>query len=103
MKLFSKYTVIFAVVISLYALGDYWTKDLAYSQIPNENLVTIAKPGIVKYDWTSGNLDYKGVNGNSDAADADTDWTIYKYTWVADNPTQIQERQGSWTGRALLF
>ena len=75
---------------------------LVYAQ-PIHNAVTIQKPGIVKFDWTSGNLDYKGVNANADAADGDTDWTIYKYTWVSSNPTVVQERQGSWTLRATYF
>ena len=65
--------------------------------------VTIHHEGLKKFDYTSGNLDYLGVNENADAADGDTDWTIYKLTWVGSNCTVIQKREGSWTGRALLF
>jgi len=76
---------------------------LAYAQPIDSNAITVKKPGIIKFDWTSGNLDYKGINANADAADGDTDWVIYKYTWVTSNPTVIQEKQGSWTGRSSLF
>jgi hypothetical protein len=97
---FSKYTVFFLIVIGLYVFGDHWSTQ---AQSISPDTVTIAKPGIVKFDWTSGNLDYKGVNVNADASDDDTDWLIYKYTWVGSNPTKVQEKQGSWTLRATYF
>jgi hypothetical protein len=55
---------------------------------------------VSKFDWTSGDLDYMGINGRIDAADADTDWIIVKYTWVAGNPTLIKQRVTSWTNRS---
>jgi len=69
----------------------------------DSNTVTIHKAGIKKFDYTSGDLDYMGENENSSAADGDTDWTVYKFTWVGLNCTVIQKRSGSWTGRAALF
>jgi hypothetical protein len=54
-----------------------------------------------KLDFTSGDLDYKGVNNSISAADADTDWIITKYTWVSGNPTVIKQRVTSWTDRAI--
>lgn len=102
-KLFSTYTIIFFLAIGSYWLINNWCNKAIAQNIIGTTDVSIQKPGIIKFDWTSGNLDYKGVNVNADAADGDTDWLIYKYTWVGDNPTVIQKKQGSWTGRSLLF
>ena len=55
-----------------------------------------------QYDYTSGNLDYMGINTDPAAADADTDWCVFKYTWSGGNCTKIQMLVGSWTGRAGL-
>ena len=58
---------------------------------------------VSQYDWTSGDLDYKGFNVTLAAADAATTWYIWKYTWSTGNPTKIQgPLVGSWTGRAAL-
>ena len=102
----TRWFMIGLIVLSLYLvpkLDKYIAVQNATAEIIDPNAVTIQKPGIIKFDWTSGNLDYKGVNVNSDATDGDTDWLIYKYTWVGSNPTVIQKRTGSWTGRAALF
>ena len=88
------------VIASLFCMNKL---PSANGEITDSNAVTIQRPGVVKFDWTTGNLDYKGVNVNADALDGDTDWLIYKFTWVANNPTVIQKRQGSWTGRAALW
>ncbi len=103
---YTRWFMIGLIVISLYfvpRLDRYIAVQNATAEIIDPNAVTINKPGIVKFDWTSGNLDYKGVNVNSDAADGDTDWLIYKYTWVSSNPTVILKRTGSWTLRATYF
>lgn len=100
-KLFSRYTIIFILVISFYAVGNWWASISA--QPIDSNTVTIFRAGIKKYDYTSGNLDYIGENVNSDAADDDTDWTIYKVTWSSGEVIIIQKKEGSWTGRDALF
>lgn len=89
--------------ILILALMFLFSTINAYPQPIDSTAMTIQKPGIVKFDWTSGNLDYKGVNANASAADGDTDWLIYKYTWDGSNLTVILKRTGSWTGRAALF
>jgi hypothetical protein len=56
-----------------------------------------------RFDWTSGDLDYKGKNETHKALVTATDWQIYKYTWAAGLPTRIEgPLEGSWTGRAAL-
>ena len=55
-----------------------------------------------QYDYTSGDLDYMGINNDGSAADGDTDWIVFKYTWSGGNCTKIQMLIGSWTGRAGL-
>ncbi len=57
-----------------------------------------------QFDYTTGNLDYAGYNRNIAASDGDTDWYVFKYTWVGTNCTKILGPEvGSWTGRAALF
>lgn len=53
-----------------------------------------------QFDWTTGNLDYWGINGSITATDAQTDWVIFKFTWVSGNPTVIKQRITSWSLRA---
>ena len=55
-----------------------------------------------KYDWTSGKLDYVGVNANANATEGSTDWQVFKYQWDGDNVIDVQTRVGSWTNRASL-
>lgn len=56
-----------------------------------------------RFDWTSGDLDYKGFNLVADASVDATDWYIWKYTWSGGSPTIIQGPLiGTWTGRAAL-
>ncbi len=97
-RLFSRYTIFFLVFCALIGISDLWSAPPI-----GTDTVVIYKAGIKKLDYTSGNLDYMGENVNADAADGDTDWTIYKFTWDGTNCTVIQKRTGSWTGRAALF
>lgn len=56
-----------------------------------------------RYDYTSGNLDYKGFSVTHKLAEATATWEIWKYTWVGTNCTRIEgPLTGSWTGRAAL-
>jgi hypothetical protein len=52
-------------------------------------------------DWASGELDYYGVNASASAADGDTSWVIYKFTYSGGNMTKIQSKVGTWTARAV--
>lgn len=99
---YGKWFMIGLIVLSLYLVPKL-DKQIAVQNAAAEIIDTIQKPGVVKFDWTTGNLDYKGVNANADADDGDTDWIIYKYTWVSSNPTVILKRTGSWTLRATYF
>jgi len=56
-----------------------------------------------RFDFTSGNMDYKGLNPvHNEATDAVT-WYIFKYTWDGTDCTRIEgPLVGSWDGRATL-
>lgn len=56
-----------------------------------------------RYDYTSGNLDYKGQNTtHKEATNAET-WYIQKYTWMGDNVVRIEgPLVGAWDDRASL-
>ena len=56
-----------------------------------------------RFDYTSGNLDYKGSSEtNNPSTSAGEHWHIWKYTWVGDNPTRVQYLIGNWDDRATL-
>lgn len=75
--------------------GLEWAEGLGWLRHPINGVYPYEQ-----YDYTSGNLDYKGINTDRSADDADTDWIIFKYTWVSNNCTKIQMRITSWTNRA---
>jgi hypothetical protein len=77
--------------------------DLNVSMGDVEKLLAENYWGQTRFDWTSGNLDYKGYHISATGSDNATDWLIMKYTWDgSNNPTRIQVLIGSWTGRASL-
>lgn len=57
-----------------------------------------------RMDYTTGDLDYKGVSMTHKADVGDDVWWIWKYTWDATpNCTRIEgPLLGNWTGRAGL-
>lgn len=56
-----------------------------------------------RFDFTSGDLDYKGVHITHKVATTDTGWIVWKYTWSAGNLARIEgPLTGSWDGRADL-
>lgn len=56
-----------------------------------------------RFDWTSGNLDYKAFNATHKAATSDATWYIWKYTYSAGNLTRTEgPLEGSYDGRAAL-
>ena len=56
-----------------------------------------------RFDWTTGELDYKGLSMILGApTDAGDYWYIWKYTWSGGNPTRIQYALGNWDDRATL-
>jgi hypothetical protein len=72
-----------------------WAKGLGWLRNPVNGVFPYEQ-----FDYTSGNIDYKGINTDIAAADTDPDWIIFKYTWTGDNCTKIQMRITSWTLRA---
>jgi len=58
----------------------------------------------IRFDFTTGDLDYKGCSVTHKAAEGAGDlWYIWKYTWAAGLPTRIEgPLVGNWTGRAAL-
>lgn len=56
---------------------------------------------VEQYAWNAnGTLAYKGVNDVRAAADADTDWVIFKYSYTGSQVIKIEQRITSWTNRA---
>lgn len=57
-----------------------------------------------RMDYTTGDLDYRGVSKIHKAGVGDDVWWIWKYTWDATpNCTRIEGPLfGNWTGRAAL-
>jgi hypothetical protein len=77
--------------------------DLTVSMGDVEKLLSENYWKQVRYDWTSGNLDYKGFNLLATAAEDATDWYVWKYTWSDSKPTRVQgPLVGTWTGRSGL-
>lgn len=56
-----------------------------------------------RFDYTSGDLDYKGSSETHNAPTSSGDhWHIWKYTWVDSNPTRIEYLVGNWDNRATM-
>jgi len=57
-----------------------------------------------RFDFTSGDLDYKGLSKTHKASTAAGDlWSIWKFTWATRLPTRIEGPLiGNWDGRAAL-
>ena len=57
-----------------------------------------------RFDYTSGDLDYKGLSETHKASTAAGDlWNIWKYTWVSGNLTRIEgPLVDNWDDRATL-
>ncbi len=87
-------TIIFLLIIAA-AFADEWG---------DSSIITVEKAALRKFDYEGGaDVIYLGKNANPDAADSDTDWVIFKYTYVSEQVTQIERTTGTWTGRADLF
>jgi hypothetical protein len=57
----------------------------------------------VRFDYTSGNLDYKGAHYSHDAGTDSPDWEVWKYTWSSGDCVRIEgPLQGAWDNRATL-
>ena len=56
-----------------------------------------------RFDYGSGDLDYKGIHFMHDAGGTDESWHIWKYSWSGGNLVRIEgPLVGTWTGRAAL-
>lgn len=57
----------------------------------------------LRFDFTTGDLDYLGKHYSSGAATSDGGWLVWKFTWSSSLPTRIQGPiVGSWDNRASL-
>jgi hypothetical protein len=54
------------------------------------------------YEYSGGNLLYRGVNPVHGAAEAATTWVVQKYTYGANGITKLERLTGAWSGRAAL-
>jgi len=54
------------------------------------------------YDYSGDDLVYKGLNESYDADGSESNWTIFKYTYVSENLTRKQKQTGVWNNRASL-
>lgn len=79
--------------------------DLTVSMGDVEKLLAESYWKLKQFAYDSdGNVEYAGFNTDGSAADGDTDWYVWKYTWSSGNCTKIQGPvEGSWTGRVALF
>ena len=68
--------------------------------LPNDDFIWYDQ----RMDYTTGDLDYRGVSMTHKATVGDDVWWIWKYTWDATpNCTRIEgPLLGNWTGRAAL-
>lgn len=56
-----------------------------------------------RFEYSSGDLIYKGVNVTHKAATDAATWYIWKYTWDGDDCTRIEgPLEGTWDNRASL-
>ena len=56
-----------------------------------------------RFDWTTGDLDYKGFSTILGApTDGGDYWHFWKYAWTSGLPTRIQYLIGNWDDRATL-
>ena len=56
-----------------------------------------------RFEWSSGDLAYKGLHLNRGASESDPGWYIWKYTWSNGNPIRIEGPiMGEWNNRASL-
>ena len=57
----------------------------------------------VRFDYGTGDLDYRGCNITHKAATDEETWSIWKYTYSSGNLTRIEgPLSGSWDNRASL-
>jgi len=58
-----------------------------------------------RFDWTTGDLDYRGVSLYPGASTSTGDlWWIWKYTWTANKVTRMEGwGWGNWDDRASYF
>ena len=67
--------------------------------VPNDDFMWYDQ----RMDYTTGDLDYRGVSKTHKADVGDDVWWIWKYTWAAGDCTRIEgPLLGNWTGRAAL-
>lgn len=57
----------------------------------------------IQFDTSDAAPIYVGLNVTKGAADADTDWKIYKFTYSGSDVTRIQLAYGAWSSRTTLF
>jgi len=56
-----------------------------------------------RFDYTSGDLDYKGFHEIHKTAEGEGTWSVWKYTYSSGDLVRIEgPLKGSWTGRAAL-
>ena len=75
--------------------GLVWVEGKGWYKAPLKEMFPYEQ-----YDWTSGDLDYYGINDDIAAADSDTDWIIYKCEWTSGKITKMRMRVTSWTNRS---
>lgn len=57
----------------------------------------------IRFDADDSAPVYIGLNLLTDSSDDDTNWKIYKFTYVDGKVTRIQMAYSTWTGRASAF
>ena len=73
----------------------HWIENKGWVKAPIKEMFPYEQ-----YDWTSGDLDYIGINDDITAADADTDWIIFKLEYTGGKLVKMRMRITSYTLRA---
>lgn len=56
-----------------------------------------------RFEWSSGNLIFKGIHATHKALTSDTHWLIWKYSYSGDDMVRIEgPLEGAWDNRASL-
>ena len=77
--------------------------DLTVTMADVEKLLAANYWKDARYEWSSGDLIYKGLHTTHKAATSDTNWYVWKFTWSgSDLERKEGPLTGSWDGKAAL-
>ena len=87
------------------ALYVYNPGDLTWERMRQPQISPLADelPLDTRFEYSSGDLIYKGLHATHKAATSATDWIIWKYSWTGIDITRIEgPLTGAWDNRSSL-